>query len=178
MGPGYAKSARAHAPQAVIAIDPFHVAKAGSDALDDVRREYWNKLRDLGDHDAARRFKGARWALLKRPDNLNDTQAATLRRLHAAGGEVWRAYTLKEALRSIFSPGLSVDDIELLIDRFISRARRCRLQAFVKLAAHDHQHRDRDRRRVQTRPLPTSAFHTAPPGEFVVVMPSAAGPGR
>jgi transposase len=60
IGPGYAKSARAHAPQAVIAIDPFHVAKAASDALDDVRREYWNKLCDLGDHDAARRFKGAR----------------------------------------------------------------------------------------------------------------------
>ena len=126
----------------MIAIDPFHVAKAASDALDDVRREYWNKLRDLGDHDAARRFKGARWALLKRPDNLNDTQAATLRRLHAAGGEVWRAYTLKEALRSIFSPGLSVDDIELLIDRFISRARRSRLQSFVKLAATITKHRD------------------------------------
>ena len=142
MGPGYAKSARTNAPQAVIAIDPFHVAKAASDALDDVRREYWNKLRDLGDHDAARRFKGARWALLKRPDNLNDTQAATLRRLHAAGGEVWRAYTLKEALRSIFSPGLSVDDIELLIDRFISRARRSRLESFVKLAATITKHRD------------------------------------
>jgi transposase len=142
MGPGYAKSARAHAPQAVIAIDPFHVAKAGSDALDEVRRGYWNELRDLGDADAARRFKGARWALLKRPDNLSDAQAATLRRLRAAGGEVWRAYTLKEALRAIFSPGLTVDDIELLIDRFISRARRSRLQAFVKLAATIRKHRD------------------------------------
>jgi transposase len=142
MGPGYAKSARAHAPQAVIAIDPFHVAKAGSDALDDVRRGYWNELRELGDKDAARRFKGARWALLKRPDNLSDTQAATLRRLRAAGGEVWRGYTLKEALRAIFAPGLSVDDVELLIDRFISRARRSRLEPFVKLAATIRKHRD------------------------------------
>jgi transposase len=142
MGPGYAKSSRTNAPQAVIAIDPFHVAKAGSDALDDVRRGYWNQLRDLGDADAARRFKGARWALLKRPENLNDTQAATLRRLRAAGGEVWRAYTLKEALRAIFAPDLSVEDIELLLDRFISRARRSRLQAFVKLAATIRKHRD------------------------------------
>jgi transposase len=39
MGPGYAKSARAHAPQAVC-IDSFHVAKLGGDALDEVRREY------------------------------------------------------------------------------------------------------------------------------------------
>ncbi|MCA1701154.1 MAG: ISL3 family transposase, partial [Actinobacteria bacterium] len=128
MGPGYAKSARAHAPNAVICIDPFHVAKAGSDALDDVRREYWNKLRDLGDADAARRFKGARWALMKRPENLTGKQAAALRRLRAAGGEVWRAYTLKEVFRAIFAPGLSVDDVAILIDRFISRARRSRLE--------------------------------------------------
>ncbi len=124
MGPGYAKSARAHAPNAVIAIDPFHVAKAGSEALDEVRREYWNKLRDIGDADAARRFKGARWALMKNPTNLTDNQTATLRRLRNAGGEVWRAYTLKEALRAIFAPGLSLEDVELLLDRFISRARR------------------------------------------------------
>jgi transposase len=40
MGPGYAKSTRANAPQAIICIDSFHVAKLGGDALDDVRREY------------------------------------------------------------------------------------------------------------------------------------------
>ena len=93
MGPGYAKSARTHAPQATIAIDPFHVAKAGSEALDEVRRASRNQLRELGDHDAARRFKGARWALLKRPENLTDKQASTLARLRAAGGEARRAHT-------------------------------------------------------------------------------------
>lgn len=142
MGPGYAKSARAHAPQAVIAIDPFHVAKLGSEALDEVRRDYWNRLRQVGDRDAARRFKDARWALLKRPDNLTDNQAATLRQLRSAGGEVWRAYTLKEALRGIFAPGLTADDVEVLLDRFISRAARSRLQPFVKLAATIRKHRD------------------------------------
>lgn len=142
MGPGYAKSARANAPQAVIAIDPFHVAKAGSEALDEVRRDYWNKLRELGDGDAARRFKGARWALMKRPDNLTDNQTATLRRLRSAGGEVWRAYTLKEALRAIFAPGLTIDDVAVLVDRFISRARRSRLPSFVKLAGTIAKHRD------------------------------------
>jgi transposase len=142
MGPGYAKSARTNAPQATIAIDPFHVAKAGSDALDEVRRGYWNELRQSGDQDAARRFKGARWALLKRPENLTDTQTLALKRLRAAGGEVWRAYTLKEALRAIFAPGLSIDDVELLLERFISRARRSRLQPFVRLAATIARHRD------------------------------------
>lgn len=141
MGPGYAKSAREHAAQAVIAIDPFHVAKAGSDALDEVRRAYWNELRQSGDKDAARRFKDARWSLLKRPENLTDKQAATLARLRAAGGEVWRGYTLKEALRAIFAPGLTIADVEVLLERFCSRASRSRLEPFVKLAATIRKHR-------------------------------------
>ena len=79
---------------------------------------------------------------MKKPENLSETQTATLRQLRAAGGEVWRAYTLKEALRAIFAPGLSIDDVELLIDRFISRARRSRLESFVKLAATITKHRE------------------------------------
>ncbi len=40
MGPGYAKSAREHAPQAIVAIDPYHVVALGNRALDEVRRAY------------------------------------------------------------------------------------------------------------------------------------------
>ena len=111
-------------------------------ALDEVRRDYWNELRQIGDRDAARRFKGARWSLLKAPENLTDDQAATLRRLRHAGGEVWRAYTLKEALRAIFAPGLTLTDLTILIDRFISKATRSRLAPFVRLAKTIRRHRD------------------------------------
>ena len=142
MGPGYAKSAREHAPQAIIAIDPYHVVALANRALDEVRRGYWNELRQLGDQDAARRFKDARWSLLKAPQNLSKAQAATLRRLKAAGGEVWRAYTLKEALRAIFAPGLTLEDLTILIDRFISRAVRSRLEPFVRLGQTIRKHRD------------------------------------
>ena len=98
MGPGDAKSARAenHAPQAVICIDPFHVAKLGGDALDEIRREYRNELRALSDQQAAKRFKDARWALLKRPENLTDRQAQTLKALQAAGGKVARAMSSRK----------------------------------------------------------------------------------
>jgi transposase len=142
MGPGYAKAAREHAPQAIIAIDPYHVVAVANRALDEVRRAYWNELRHVGDRDAARRFKGARWSLLKAPENLNDEQAATLRRLRRAGGRVWRAYTLKEALRAIFQPGLSLEDVTTLLDRFISKATRSRLAPFVRLAQTIRRHRD------------------------------------
>ena len=142
MGPGHAKSAREHAPNAIIAIDPYHVVALGNRALDEVRRAYWNELRRVGDKTAARRFKDARWSLLKAPANLTDKQAATLRRLKRAGGEVWRAYTLKEALRAIFAPGLTIDDIAVLIDRFLSKAARSRLEPFIRLGQTIRKHRD------------------------------------
>ena len=142
MGPGYAKSAREHAPQAIIAIDPYHVVALGNRALDEVRRAYWNELRGAGDKTAARRFKDARWSLLKAPKNLNEKQTATLRRLKSAGGEVWGAYTLKEALRAIFQPGLTVEDVTVLIDRFLSKAARSRLEPFVRLGQTIRRHRD------------------------------------
>jgi transposase len=141
MGPGYAKSTREHAPQATIAIDPYHVVALANRALDDVRRAYWNQLR-LHDNDAAKRFKGARWVLLKNPEHLTDKQQRTRRRLKRAGGDVWRAYTLKEALRAIFAPGLPVADVERLIDRFTSRAQRSRLKPFIRLAKTIRKHRD------------------------------------
>lgn len=142
MGPGYAKSTRTHAPQATVCIDSFHVAKLAGDALDDVRRDYWNELRAMGDQQAAKRFKDARWALLKRPENLTDTQASTLSALKAAGGKVARAYELKEALRAIFAPGLSVDDVAELLTRFCSKASRSRMPSFLRLSRTVRKHRD------------------------------------
>ncbi|MGA2925550.1 MAG: group II intron maturase-specific domain-containing protein, partial [Solirubrobacteraceae bacterium] len=95
---------------------PNHVVQLANQPLDEVRRDYWNELRATGQADAAKAFKDARWALLKAPTKLTDQQAATLARLKAAGGEVWRAYTLKEAVRAIFQPGLSLEDVTILID--------------------------------------------------------------
>jgi Transposase len=84
---GYAKSVRQHAPQATICIDPYHVVQLANQALDEIRRAYWNELRSLDDQDTAKRFKDARWSLLKKPEKLTDKQATTLARLKAAGGE-------------------------------------------------------------------------------------------
>lgn len=142
MGPAYAKSTRAHTPKAIICYDPFHAVKTVTDALDVVRRATWNDLRKLPDQDAARRFKGARWVLLKRPDSLTDAQTATLRKLRRRGGELWRAYSLKEAFRAIFAGDLDPDQTTALLDRWISKASRSRIPAFVKAAKTIRKHRD------------------------------------
>jgi transposase len=144
MGSAFNKSVRAegHAPKAIICIDPFHAVKLVGEALDVERRKAWNELRHGSDPAAAKKFKGARWALLKKPANLTDEQAATLRQLKRRGGDVWRAYTLKEAFRAIFAGDLTPEAVEELINRWISRASRSRLPAFVKAAKTIRKHRD------------------------------------
>jgi transposase len=142
MSAGYAKSVGkdGHAPTAVICYDPFHVVALTTKALDLVRREVWNELRRV-DAAAAKRFKGARWALLKNPTDLNHDQAATLRRLRRRGGDLWRAYTLKEALRAVFAGDLEEAEVASLLDRFCSRASRSGLKPFLTLAQTIRKHR-------------------------------------
>jgi transposase len=50
-------------PQAAICLDPFHVIKLATDALDEVRREVWNEARRAGEIALAKDLKGARFAL-------------------------------------------------------------------------------------------------------------------
>ena len=52
---GYAASVRAHAPQATIVIDNYHVVQLATKALDEVRRQHWNELRQTGETQQADR---------------------------------------------------------------------------------------------------------------------------
>jgi transposase len=141
MGEGYAKSVRQHAPQAVICIDNYHVVQLATKALDEVRREHWNDLRHAGDSTAAKAFKDSRWSLLKNPADLTETQADTLAAIHTTGGKVPRAWAMKEMVRAIFAPGLTVDTIEVLIDRLLARLSRSRLKPFIRLGRTIRKHR-------------------------------------
>lgn len=144
MGPAYQKSIRkkGNAPDAVICFDPFHVVKLVTDALEKVRRAHWREVWDLQDRATARKFKGARWPLLKNPEDLTDTQNATLALLKRNGGALWRAYLLKEALRAIFSHGVTETEADELLQRWCSWAQRSRLQPFVIAARTIREHRE------------------------------------
>ena len=134
MSPAFRKSVTTHAGNAVICYDPFHVVALATAALDKVRRQVWQDLRKLPDQDTARRFKGARWVLLRNPTDLTDKQAATLRKLKRRGGDLWRAYSLKEALRAVFAGDLNEVDVGALLDRFCSKASRSHLAPFLTVA--------------------------------------------
>lgn len=142
LGPTYRKAAACHAPQATVCYDPFHLVALATKALDSVRRAHWNELRHTADPATAKRFKGARWTLLRRPEDLTDRQADQLAALRRAGGKVFRGYQLKEALRAIFDESLRHSDVTALLDRWCSWAQRCRIPEYITLARTIRAHRD------------------------------------
>lgn len=125
-------------PAAVVCLDPFHVVKLATAAVDEVRREIWNELR-RGGGDLASWHRGLRWALRKRPERLTDRQRASLAEIQQTNRRLWRAYLLKEQLRAVFAaePGEGIR----LLERWLAWAQRSRLPAFVRLARTIREHR-------------------------------------
>ena len=136
LGPAFLKSvtAEGHADHAIICADPFHVIKLVGDALDEVRKEHWRQLRQLPDDKWAKNFKGARWSLLKNPDDLTAGQEAQLRSIRRKGGSVWKAYERKEAFRAIFNGDLTRHEAGVMLDRWCDSAQRSRQPSFIKAA--------------------------------------------
>jgi transposase len=129
-------------PDAVICLDPWHIVKAATDALDDIRREVWNEARKAGNKQLAKDLKGARFALWKKPQNLTERQQQKLARIQQLNAPIYRAYLLKEQLRQIYHAD-SVEEALALLDGWLKWARRCRLEPFVKLAKRITEQRSR-----------------------------------
>lgn len=138
LSPGYAASVREHTA-AEVCYDPFHVVALATAALQQVRRQSWQRLRQV-DPNMARVFKGWRFALLKNPENLNDHQQRVLDAVRQDGGELWQSYRLKESLREIFDGDLSGGEAAELLSRWCEEAYGSGLRPFAKLAGTVHDH--------------------------------------
>jgi transposase len=134
-------------PNATVCYDPFHLVKLATDALDDIRREVWNEARRTGQKQLAAELKGARFALWKNPGNLTEQQALKLARIQQLNHRLYRAYLLAQQLRQIYRVGL--DHAIALLDARLKRARRCRLQPFVRLARTITEQRSRIEAAIQ-----------------------------
>jgi transposase len=119
-------------PGAKICLDPFHVIKLATDALDEIRREVWNEARKAGEIALAKDLKGARFALWKNPQNLTARQKLKLAQIQQINQRLYRAYLLKEQLRQIYR--VDPDEATGVLDAWLKWAWRCRLEPFVKLA--------------------------------------------
>ena len=126
---------------AVICLDPFHIVKAATDALDKVRREVWNDARRQGQHQLARELKGARFALWKNAENLTERQQLKLARIQQLNHRLYRAYLLCQQLRQIYR--VPAEHALVLLEAWLKWARRCRLEPFVKVARRITEQRQR-----------------------------------
>jgi transposase len=150
MGPAYAVATRTHAGQARQCIDAFHVVGAANEAIQKARRWAWNQARAQARgevrrrgrppsgtspslHDQARWVKHTRWALLKDPDALSQTQLEVLDQLRLQRSVLYRCWQLKEGLRDLFRLSRRIT-APMHLDWWLAWACRSRIPAFVKLS--------------------------------------------
>ncbi len=104
MSAAYRGAVARHLKTAVIVFDPVHVIKLFNDKLSDLRRSLYHRA----EADQKKVLKGARWLLLKNPENL-DAKKDEKQRLEEAlalNEPLATAYYLKEDLRRFWEqPG-------------------------------------------------------------------------
>lgn len=136
MSGAYIKAVREKLPHAQIVFDRFHVQALVNTAVDEVRRSGWREVKGTP---AAPSVKGLRWALLKDPLTLTETQQAKLADLQRVNGPIFRAYVLKEQFREILDRR-QVNVVRSLLLKWCAWAARSRLPAFVKVQRTIREH--------------------------------------
>lgn len=149
MGNSYKFATDRRAPGARQCVDPFHVVQLANAAIDKARTARWNTERTATPNPKRPRgrppkgspptptrprwIKHSRWALLKDPAQLDDTQLAVLHTLRRERSVLYRCWQLKEGLRDLYRLQHPHHAPQHL-DWWLAWACRSRIPAFVKLS--------------------------------------------
>lgn len=137
-------------------VDPFHVVQWAMDSLDKVRCEWWQRIRQEEHREKRNRgrpakgsekkrslasaIKDSKFAVGKADQNLTENQRKKLELIEIKCPELFRARSLKEALRTIFSMDYTQAKVEL--DKWLGWAQRSRLEPFRELRKKILRHYD------------------------------------
>jgi transposase len=130
MWQGYLKVIAKKASHAVHILDRFHVMQRIGQAINDVRAAEVKQLKEDGYEPV---LKGARWLLLKRPENLTDKQAVKLKELLQYNLKSIRSHLMKEDFQRLWqyrSPAWAGK----FLDQWCTRAMRSRIEPMKKVA--------------------------------------------
>ena len=130
MWQGYIKVIRKKAGHAVHILDRFHVMQRIGKAINDVRAAEVKQLKADGYEPI---LKGARWLLLKRPENLTDKQAIKLDELLQYNLKSIRSHLMKEDFQRFWeyrSPAWAGK----FLDEWCTRAMRSKIEPMKKVA--------------------------------------------
>lgn len=148
-----------YCPNAERVMDPFHVVSWMTDVLDEVRKGAWRDVRSVETKTARKRKRGrpkkgdapvpskakamknARFAVLKNPEGLTDSQVKTLACVARENKNLYRAYLLKERLRDVFktSDGLVA---KARLDSWLASACHSGMKSIRDLSKKVRRHKD------------------------------------
>jgi transposase len=127
----------AHAPQAAILFDKFHIMRHLGDALDDVRKSEYRRLAERD----RRYIKGQKYTLLSRWENLTLDGRRSLKALLGANKRLNTAYLLKESFGQLW--GYEREGwARRFFDNWRSSLKWQRLGPYEKFAAMINRHWD------------------------------------
>ncbi|HEV8355211.1 MAG TPA: ISL3 family transposase, partial [Gemmatimonadales bacterium] len=120
---------RAHAPQADLVFDRFHIVQLLGQALDEIRREECRALTGPA-RDA---LKGTRFALLRNPKHRTPTDEAAIAAVQATNHRLARAYQLRVDFDDLWACGTE-DDARAFLGRWTTAALRSRREPLRRFA--------------------------------------------
>ena len=133
----FRKSTQAHAPQAAILFDKFHILRHLGEALDKVRKAEYARVTG-----AKRKFiKGQKYVLLAHRENLTSEGRKNLKLLLAANKRLNTAYLLRESFTQLWDYK-SEAWARRFFDNWKSQLRWQRLKPFEDFAAMIERHWD------------------------------------
>lgn len=157
-----ADTVAAYCKNAERVMDPFHVVAWMNDVLDELRKEAWRdarkqeREREAGQPKRKRgrpkkgeevqpkkssAIKGGRYALLKNPEHLTDTQSIQLSQIAREDKRVYRGYLLKERLRDVFKT-TDVESARELLTSWLASACHSWVPKIRELSKKIRRHKD------------------------------------
>jgi transposase len=138
MWKAYLKVIAKKASQAIHVLDRFHIMAHMNQAIDEVRA---NESRELVRQGYEPVLKKSRWLLLKRPENLSDSQQASLTELLKYNLKAVKSYLLKEQFQ-LFWEYISPHWAGVFLDRWCRQVLRSRIEPMQKVARMLRNHRE------------------------------------
>jgi transposase len=126
----YLKVIAKKAPHAIHVLDRFHIMQLMGKALDKVRAQEVKELKAAGYEPI---LKGARWLLLKRPENLTDNQTIKLAELLQYNLKSIRSLLMKEDFQRLWEYSRPAWAGRFL-DQWCTRAMRSRIEPMKQVA--------------------------------------------
>lgn len=138
MSEAYVGAIEDHCVNASLVLDRFHVVKALSAAMDEVRKEEWR----LADREGRKALKGLRWLLFKHQCNRTKGDTRQLNALKKSNRRIHRAWVLKDEFNMVWEYAYR-GSAEKFLKGWCTSAMRSRLEPLKKFVKTVRKHQSR-----------------------------------